>query len=124
MIGLILAMFQPISYSRCNKTRPSCTLLLRPVRQANQDPDSLIRKKKVSLQSYVNKELGFKLLVLPEERLRMSVPAELILGAAVAVNVVKLLSVDVEGDVEKVGVGIRQRGANDDELAVVDGLQS
>ena len=64
------------------------------------------------------------MLVLPEERLRMSVPAELILGAAVAVNVVKLLSVDVEGDVEKVGVGIRQRGANDDELAVVDGLQS
>ena len=64
------------------------------------------------------------MLVLPEERLRMSVPAELILGAAVAVNVVKLLSVDVEGDVEKVGVGIRQCGANDDELAVVDGLQS
>ena len=54
----------------------------------------------------------------------MSVPAQLVLGAAVAVDIIELLGVGVEGDVEQVRVGVGQRGADGDELAVVDRLSS
>ena len=54
----------------------------------------------------------------------MSVPAQLVLGTAVTVDVGELLGVGVECDVEQVRVGVGQRGADDDELAVVDRLSS